>query len=55
MPAYDDIASLYFDDGRWVLHYLFSGTTAGTPSTPAKLLSKETLQEVLEEMKQHAA
>ena len=57
MPAYDDIASLYFYDNQWNLHYPFPGTpplatareAAGVP------LSKETLQKVLEEMKQHAA
>ena len=26
MPAYDDIASLYFVDGEWRLHYMFPGT-----------------------------
>jgi hypothetical protein len=26
VPAYDDIASLYFYDGKWHLHYMFQGT-----------------------------
>ena len=56
MPAYDDIASLCYYDGRWNLHYLMYGTV-GVPMSeaPAKPLSKETLQEVLQEMKQNAA
>jgi hypothetical protein len=57
MPAYDDIASLYFYDNRWNLHYLFSrdparATVRETMGVP---LSKETLQRVLEEMKTNAA
>ena len=56
MPAYDDIATLYYEDGRWNLHYLFGGTVgANTREAPAKRLSQETLQEVLAEMRQHAA
>ena len=56
MPAYDDIASLYFEDGRWNLHYLFPATVAAnTRDAPAKPLSQETLQEVLAKMRQHAA
>ncbi len=57
MPAYDDIASLYYYDGRWNLHYIFPGVT-GVPNTreaPAQPLSEETLQKVLAEMRQHAA
>ena len=55
MPAYDDIASLYYEDGRWTLHYLSGGTGAANPrEAPAKPLSQETLQEVLAEMRQHA-
>jgi hypothetical protein len=56
MPAYDDIASLYYYENRWNLHYAFSGTGAvSTREAPARPLSKEALQEVLAEMKQHAA
>jgi len=53
MPAYDDIASLYYYDGRWNLHYIFPGMTgvANTREAPAKPLAKESLQEVLEQMK----
>jgi hypothetical protein len=57
MPAYDDIASLYFYDGRWNLHYLFPGATGvGTTRDADPLpLSKEGLQKVLAEMRLHAA
>jgi hypothetical protein len=55
MPAYDDIASLYYADGRWNLHYVFSGTgAANTHEAPAKPLSQDTLREVLAEMRDHA-
>ena len=57
MPAYDDIATLYHYDGCWNVHHVVPGTV-GAPNTrqaPAKPLSKETLQEVLAEMRSHAA
>jgi len=57
MPAYDDIASLYYYDGRWNLHYIFPGTTgaATTREAPAKPLTRDTLREVLDQMKKDAA
>lgn len=57
MPAYDDIASLYYYDGRWQLHYAFSGSSsvATVREGVAKPLSKETFQEVLGQMRQNAA
>jgi hypothetical protein len=56
MPAYDDIATLYFYDGRWNLHYGSSGAAvAAVREAPAKPLSKGTLQEVLEALRQNAA
>ncbi len=56
MPAYDDIASLYHYDGRWNLHYVFPGQKhVATPrEAEAQLLSKESLESVLEDMKEHA-
>lgn len=56
MPAYDDIASLYFYDGNWHLHYMFPGTrsVATIRDAESKLLSEETLREVLGEMRKHA-
>ena len=57
MPAYDDIVSLYLSDGAWHVHYLAQGAPAVETmrDAPSKPLSKETLIEVLEEMRQHAA
>jgi hypothetical protein len=55
MPAYDDIASLYYEDGRWSLHYMFGGNVAANPrEAPAKPLSQETFQEAIAQMRQHA-
>jgi hypothetical protein len=57
MPAYDDVASLYFSGGGWQLHYLFPGTpaVANLKETKAKPLSKDSFREVLEEMRRRAA
>jgi hypothetical protein len=57
MPAYDDIASLYFYGNRWNLHALsLGGPVSATARQAAGVpLSKESLQRVLEELKQHAA
>lgn len=57
LPAYDDIATLYFYDGRWNLHYAFPGAppTGTIRETTGIPLSKDTLQRVLEEMRAHAA
>jgi hypothetical protein len=57
MPAYDDIANLYFSDGAWRIHYTFAGaSSAGTPlAYDLQPLSKEALSSVLEEMRANAA
>src|SRR5262249_58458038 len=57
MPAYDDIASLYFYEGRWNLHYLFPGTTGVATVREAEPmpLTKESLEKVLAEMRRDAA
>ena len=57
LPAYDDIATLYFYGYRWNLHYAPSGTAAtATPrEAQSKPLSKDSLREVLAQMRQHAA
>lgn len=54
MPAYDDIAGIYYYDGRWNVH---ERTDAGLPVTKAQAapLSKEALEKLLAEMKRHAA
>jgi hypothetical protein len=56
MPSYDDIASLYYYNGRWNVHYLFDGTSAvgNIRDAEAKPLTKATLRRVLDEMKAHA-
>ncbi len=56
MPAYDDIASIYYYDGAWHVHYMFPGTPSegDIRDAPAKLLTKESLQAVLDEMKRNA-
>ena len=53
MPAYDDIASMYFLDGVWQLHYMFPDaptvpTIRDAESCP---LTKETLANVFDAMK----
>jgi len=57
MPAYDDIASLYFYDNHWRLHYMFPGTptVATIREADAQPLTKESLLAVLDEMKKNAA
>ena len=57
MPAYDDIATLYYYADRWHLHYLFPGGRAAPTVREADALplTKETLEKVLAEMRQHAA
>jgi hypothetical protein len=57
MPAYDDIASLYFYNNRWNVHYnMARGTNAVVPALETEVmpLSKETLAKVLAEMRQNA-
>lgn len=57
LPAYDDIASFYFYDDRWNLHYAVPGspTTATIREAESKPLSKKALREVLAELKKHVA
>jgi len=57
MPAYDDIATFFFYDGGWNLHYMFPGPSgvATTREEKSTSLSKETFQEVLEEIIRNAA
>ena len=57
MPAYDDIARLYFEHDRWLMHYEFPGSSAPPviDASTSTLLSRESVQDVLEQMKRHAA
>jgi hypothetical protein len=56
MPSYDDIASLYYYNNQWNVHYMFTGapTVGNILEAEAKPLTKATLREVFEEMKAHA-
>jgi hypothetical protein len=57
MPAYDDIASLYYYGERWNLQYVSaSNRTEGTVRDAEAIpLSKQTLERVLAELTKHAA
>jgi hypothetical protein len=58
MPAYDDIASLYFMDGEWKLHYVFHDASAVVDKVPepeALRLSEDAVTRVLDELVAHAA
>ena len=57
LPAYDDIASLYYYDNRWNLHYMVPGSkpVATVREAEATPLLKDSLVRVLAEMRQHAA
>jgi hypothetical protein len=57
MPAYDPMASLYFESGQWVLHYSNPPGTTETHAvieTPALPLSAETINQVLNSIAEHA-
>lgn len=56
MPSYDDIASLYYYDNRWNVHYMFeeTSTVGDIGEAEAKPLTKSTLRKVFDEMKAHA-
>jgi hypothetical protein len=55
MPAYDDIARLYFYDDRWHLYHQFPGSPDVEPHGQDQPLSRETFQAVLEAMMRDAA
>ncbi len=57
MPTYDDLANLYFEDGRWTIHYAFPPDPNETDSlieTKALPLSEQTVNEVLDAIAAHA-
>jgi len=55
MPAYDDIATLFLRNGVWQVHYLFPDSSARTvQEAPPEPLSKQTLENVLGEMRKNA-
>jgi hypothetical protein len=57
MPAYDDIASLYFSGDQWNLQYASPDdrAVARAREVEAVPLSKQTLEKVLAELTKHAA
>jgi hypothetical protein len=57
LPAYDDIASLYFYDGGWQVHYPFPETpiVGNIRETERRPLTKEALGQILDEMVRNAA
>ena len=56
MPSYNDIASLYFYNNRWNVHYMFEGapTVGNILEAAARPLTKATLRKVFDEMTAHA-
>lgn len=58
MPTYDDMASLYFEGGSWMIHYAFPPDPKETHSviqTDALPLRDETINKVLDSIAAHAA
>ena len=57
MPGYDPTASIYFEDGQWVIHYAFPPDPFETHSvieTQILPLSAETINQVLNSIVEHA-
>jgi hypothetical protein len=57
LPAYDDIASLYFYEDRWNIHYALPSDppVSVVEETPSKRLTKKNLNAVLDELTKNAA
>lgn len=58
MPTYDDMASLYFEDGAWAIRYAFPADPVHTHSVTEpedRPLSEETLNQVLDSIVLHVA
>lgn len=49
MPTYDDMATLYFTDGVWQVHYAFPSDAAGVLP-----LGEESVNQVLDSIAAHA-
>ena len=57
MPTYDPTASVYFEDGQWVIHYSFPPDPTETHSvieTQILPLSTETINQVLNSIAEYA-
>lgn len=51
MPVYDPLATVYFENGQWVIHYNFPADQMGSQALP---LSAETINQVLDSIAEHA-
>ncbi len=56
LPAYDDIASLYYETNGWKLHYMFSGqpTVGDIRQAESLPFSRQSFEKVVEEMANNA-
>lgn len=54
MPAYDDIASMFYIDGQWQVQYPGLAGQEEDDSDTGETLSREVFRQVLESMKDHA-
>jgi hypothetical protein len=57
MPTYDDMASIYFRAGKWVIHYAFPPAPEDTHTVmeaKAFPLGEETINKVLDSIASHA-
>jgi hypothetical protein len=57
MPTYDPAASIYFENGQWVIHYAFPPGSVETQSvieTQNLPISPETISQVLDSIAEHA-
>jgi hypothetical protein len=57
MPTYDDMASLYFEQGRWAIHYAFPPDAPENQSvneTKILPLGEEAINQVLDSIAAHA-
>jgi hypothetical protein len=57
MPTYDDMASLYFEEGGWTIHYAFPPDSKETHSVieaKALPLREDTINKVLDSIAAHA-
>jgi hypothetical protein len=56
MPTYDDMATLYFENGRWVIHYPLPNPieTHAVVETKSAALSEETVNQILDAIAKNA-
>src|SRR5580698_3388079 len=57
MPTYDDMASLFFENGDWVIHYAFPPDPKAAHSvieTETLALSEKTINQILDSIANHA-